>query len=100
MRSVFIAGTDTGVGKTTVCGCLAAFLRSKGLRAGIQKWVSTGGREDYPQDAKYSYIFDFASSPHLAAELEGKEVDIERIEEDYHRTLKANEVLLIEGVGG
>lgn len=100
MRAIFVTGTDTGVGKTTVCECLVSFLRSKGLRPGIQKWVSTGGKEDYSLDAEYSYIFDFASSPHLAAELEEREVEIEKIEQDYHRVLETYEVLLVEGVGG
>ena len=42
MNGIFVAGTDTGVGKTVVCGLLAWFLRERGFRVVTQKWVQTG----------------------------------------------------------
>jgi len=43
-KSLFITGTDTNVGKTVICGCLARYLSRKGINIGLQKWVSTGNK--------------------------------------------------------
>lgn len=118
MKSIFITGTDTGIGKTIVCACLAKFLALKGLNVGIQKWVSTGNK-NFSEDMEFClkmlgkkkeelpnapfvapYIFGFPYSPHLAAELERKEVDIKKIKESYYISSETSEVLLVEGVGG
>ena len=49
-KGIFIAGTDTGVGKTYVAGGLAAALRKKGIDVGVFKAFESGvgsGHEDY-----------------------------------------------------
>ena len=118
MRSVFISGTDTGVGKTMVCSCLAKFLTLKGLDVGIQKWVSTGNK-DFSEDVGFClgmigkriqevqhpsfiapYCFALPASPHLAAEVEGREVDLNMIKNTFDQLKNAHEVLIVEGVGG
>ena len=43
---VFVAGTDTGVGKTLVAGAIARLLRREGRRVGVFKPVATGCRHD------------------------------------------------------
>ena len=43
MKSVFVTGTDTGVGKTIVAAGLAAALARRGVRVGVMKPVATGG---------------------------------------------------------
>lgn len=117
-RSLFITGTNTGVGKTVVCGCLARFLSHKGINVGVQKWVSTGNKH-IPEDIEYClrwlkkteverddpsllspYTFDFPSSPHLAAALEGEEISRDKIRQSYHILLQKHDLLLVEGVGG
>ncbi len=45
MSAIFVAGTDTGVGKTVVTGLLARHLSLRGYRVATQKWVQTGGAE-------------------------------------------------------
>ncbi|MDI6687071.1 MAG: dethiobiotin synthase [Desulfobacterales bacterium] len=118
MQSVFITGTNTGIGKTVICGCLARHLRRKGINVGIQKWVSTGNRNT-SDDIDYClsmlgrkkeeinnplllhpYTFDFPASPHLAAKLEGQEIDIDKIVESYHTLVRRHDFLIVEGVGG
>ncbi|MDO9566316.1 MAG: dethiobiotin synthase [Candidatus Desulfaltia sp.] len=117
-KSLFITGTNTGIGKTVICGCLARYLSRKGINVGIQKWVSTGnrntsddidyclsmiGREKEDVDNPlllHPYTFDFPASPHLAAELEGQEVDIDKIVESYHTLMRRHDLLIVEGVGG
>jgi len=118
MKTIFIGGTDTGVGKTMVCACLARFFSLGGYKVGIQKWVSTGNahesediefclaamgikKEELPNfSCAAPYNFAFPASPHLAAELEGREIDIEKIKEAYGAADRASEILLVEGVGG
>jgi dethiobiotin synthetase len=115
-NAVFITATGTGVGKTVVSSLLLGFLRKQGIKAGYQKWVSTGG--EMPEDLLYClqkndmefdqgkldnqvlYRFLMSASPHLAAQNEGKEVDPERIKEAFARSAKENDVLVVEGVGG
>jgi len=115
-NAVFITATGTGVGKTVVSSLLLGFLRKQGIKAGYQKWVSTGG--EMPEDLLYClqkndmefdhgkldsqvvYRFLMAASPHLAAQNEGREVDPERIKEAFARSAKENDVLVVEGVGG
>ncbi|HUV50475.1 MAG TPA: dethiobiotin synthase [Anaerolineae bacterium] len=117
-KSLFITGTNTGIGKTVICGCLARYLSRKGINVGIQKWVSTGnrntsddmdcclsmlGREKEDIDNPlllHPYTFDFPASPHLAAEMEGKEIDINKIAESYHTLVQRHDLLIVEGVGG
>lgn len=117
-KSLFITGTNTGVGKTVVCGCLARFFKLQGINVGIQKWVSTGNKNT-SEDIEYClkmlgrkgdeidnhslvspYTLDFPSSPHLAAELEQKKISIDRIQKSYHTLLQRHDLLLVEGVGG
>ncbi|MEN8143201.1 MAG: dethiobiotin synthase [Thermodesulfobacteriota bacterium] len=116
-KSIFITATDTGVGKTTVCGLLLRFLLEHSIKAGYQKWASTGDREN-PADLEsclqtaglkvdptilelqVPYRFDFPASPHLSAELENREIDPEKIISAYQTMSADHEVLIVEGVGG
>jgi dethiobiotin synthetase len=119
MKGVFITGTDTGVGKTVVCGLLAGFLRGWGIRVATQKWVQTGtrgeptdlavhrrfmGLPEEPPDAELQdlcpYRFSFPASPHLAAALEGKVIEAHVIEAAYRRLAASHEIVLVEGAGG
>lgn len=117
MSAIFVAGTDTNVGKTHVCGLLLDFFRKEGVKAGYQKWAATGP-EFPPADLKAClgmagiplepelvgsqvvYHFALPASPHLAGEQEGKSVDPELIRQKYQEMLARYELLVIEGVGG
>ena len=115
--ATFVAGTDTNVGKTHVCGLLLDFLSKKGLAAGYQKWVATGP-ESPPADlveclriaqlpllphlisSQVVYHFALPASPHFAAEQTGAQVDPELIRIRYQEMLACHELLIVEGVGG
>jgi len=117
MRSIFITGTDTGVGKTFVCALLLKFLRQEGIAAGYQKWVCTGD-ETMSADLQYClkhagiainpaevelqvpYRFRFPASPHLAASLENQTIDPESIVAKYNELGHYYDILVVEGVGG
>ena len=119
-RLLFIAGTDTGVGKTRVTGLLAAGLSNAGLRAGVVKAVQTGceRRDDrliapdlaevarlagWPADDGRLSLgrgFEPACSPHLAARMAGCEIDAGALDEVVRDALDRQEHVLVEGAGG
>ncbi|MFZ0827466.1 MAG: dethiobiotin synthase, partial [Verrucomicrobiia bacterium] len=45
-QTIFITGTDTGVGKTLLTALLARFLHELGVNAAALKPVGSGGRAD------------------------------------------------------
>lgn len=117
MKGIFITGTDTGVGKTVVSALLLQFLRAQGVNAGYQKWVSTGSAGDCPDltcclnsaglaeepallDLQAPYRLAFPASPHLAAEMAGREIEAENILAAYNEMARRYDWLLVEGVGG
>ncbi|SDN71018.1 dethiobiotin synthetase [Desulfonauticus submarinus] len=102
MHKVFITGTDTGVGKTFISSLLV-----KKFNAYYFKPIQTGSREELDSktvqyltglEDKYflsaTYLFKEPVSPHLAAKIENREIDIKDI-------YCPNETpLIVEGAGG
>ena len=119
MRGIFITGTDTGSGKTVVTGLLGRYLSDKGHRVITQKWIATGTknlssdigshlklmkrrRKDIKQYLPYvsPYTFKFASSPHLAANLEKAIIKPARIKKSFRLLSKEFDCVIAEGAGG
>jgi len=119
MNSVFITGTDTGVGKTRVSCVLMRQLIGKGLRVVGMKPVASGaethsGRlrnEDALQliatsnvDAPYEWVnpYSFAPpiAPHIAAQQAGVSILPEVIYNAYKQLAAIADVVVVEGVGG
>jgi len=113
MKAIFIAGTDTGVGKTLVTGLLARYLIDKGKSAVTQKWVATGTGDDIkkhwdimgfvPQEERehiLPYAFKLAASPHLAANYEQKLISKKKIKRSFFTLLHRYDVVVVEGTGG
>lgn len=119
LRSVFITGTDTGIGKTRVSVALLRGLVAKGINALGMKPVASGCshfdaglRNDDALallDAGYKPIgyadvnpwaLQEPIAPHAAAALVGTTITLEPIETAY-RTLHADaDCVVVEGVGG
>ena len=111
MKTLFVAGTDTGVGKTVVAGALAAALRLKGHRVGVMKPVSCGSWEDSQFLKKCAGVEDALEqitpiylkhplSPNVAAAIEKKKIDLGRALKAYGVLKKKYEILVVEGCGG
>lgn len=115
----FIAGTDTGVGKTRVTAGLLAAGRLAGLEVAGMKPVASGagwrdGRLVSPdaldiaaasgQSTSYEELNPYCMlepiSPHIAANRAHIAVDINRIVEIAARLQQNRDLLLIEGAGG
>jgi dethiobiotin synthetase len=118
-RGWFIAGTDTGVGKTTVAAALLAGLTRRGYRAAGMKPVASGCRqtadglrsEDADKlraasvvESDYAdvnpYAFEPAIAPHVAANRAGIEMRLDTVCAHYRRLAAQADWLVVEGAGG
>lgn len=112
---LFIIGTDTNVGKTYVTALIAKQLVAAGKRVGVYKPAASGCLDDETDDpfvlwdaAGRPATFDavcpqrFAAplAPHLAARVEGKEVDVELLRSGINFWRDRSDILLVEGIGG
>ncbi|MFZ7096034.1 dethiobiotin synthase [Luteimonas dalianensis] len=117
--SLFVTGTDTGVGKTLASAALLHALRARGLRAVGMKPVASGcdGTPDgwrnedalmlqaasEPRPA-YEDVNPFAlpapTAPQLAAREAGVEVDLETLLAAHARLAEGVDRVVVEGVGG
>lgn len=116
----FVTSTDTGVGKTVISGALAWLVRQAGKSPGVMKPIATGCRHDprlglVGEDSEFlahcaearetletinpvRYPGDLA--PLVAARREGRPIDWEKIDESFERISKANDWMIVEGIGG
>jgi dethiobiotin synthetase len=114
---IFVAGTDTGVGKTAVATALLRALVRSGARAVGMKPVAAGiapgetvnadvaalaaaGNVVAPADDVNPFSFVPPIAPHLAAAAAGCVVDLERIAAAYARLAGAADAVVVEGAGG
>lgn len=123
IRGVLVTGTDTGVGKTWIAAGLLRRLRAAGVDAVPMKPVQTGAvrgaggglvapdledalaaaglgiaggaREDH-----CPYLFEPACSPHLAARLSGRPIELARIVAGAARLSARHGAVVVEGGGG
>ncbi len=118
MAVYFISGIDTDAGKSIVTGVIARTLLQKGVHVITQKFIQTGCvgiSEDIlkhreimgipPQEVDRDgttcpYVMTYPSSPHLAAEIDRVEIDVERIHRSTEKLAAAYDVVLLEGAGG
>ncbi len=115
MRSFFVTGTGTAVGKTVVAAVIARSLAADGQNVAVFKPAVTGlsepGEADHELLRRASgsaqsdeqiapYRYDTPASPHLAAELAGDRIEPPRLLRAARRAEADADVLVCEGVGG
>lgn len=119
MRGLFVTGTDTGCGKTTVACALARAARAKGMRVRVLKPVETGcleaDGERIPADAMAlaeaagdprpvpelcPYRLALAAAPEIAARREGVSIDPDVLQRALATAAAEADVVLVEGAGG
>ncbi len=112
----FIAGTDTGVGKTAVSCALLAAARTRGLTTAAIKPVASGAADGRSEDAlllqqlctqamSYEAINPVALAapiaPHLAARQVRQDLRAEELAEHCRAVMALGaDLTVIEGVGG
>lgn len=118
-QSLFVAGTDTGVGKTWVATRLLRALAGGGIRVAAMKPVAAGAdpgpagaRNDdalalmaaanvtVPYELVNPCCLLAPTSPHLAARREEKCIDLAAITTAYERIESLSDVIIAEGAGG
>jgi dethiobiotin synthetase len=109
--TLFITGTDTGVGKTVFTRLLTQFLHRRGLKVAALKPVCSGGRDDaralhaalggaLTLDEINPWHFRAPIAPSLAARLEKKTVKLAPVLAHIRAWQKKSRITLIEGAGG
>ena len=114
----FVSGIDTGIGKTYATGYLAKLWNTQGQSTITQKLIQTGNvdiSEDIekhrdimgtgwlPEDHEkltMPEIFSYPASPHLATQLDGRDIDFDKIEKATQILQQRFDVVLLEGAGG
>lgn len=119
LKSVFVTGTDTEVGKTIITGLLARYIAENGFKVITQKWIQTGSSgfaDDIDTHLKLMklaradikdclplvcpYVFKYPSSPHLAAKLEKRKISQTKIKKSFLALSKRFDCVIVEGIGG
>lgn len=116
--ALFITGIDTDAGKSYATGWLANYINSHGGNAMTMKFVQTGNvdfSEDIevhrrimgidPVEADLQHltapeIFSYPCSPDLAARIDGREIDFDKIDAAVTKLSEQYSTILIEGAGG
>lgn len=113
---LFIAGTDTDVGKTVVTAGIAAALREQGCDLGVWKPVQSGalaheqksdafrlrvwsGVEDLCEEIA-PLAFSAPLTPWLAAQAEGRTLTLDNVIAGGRSLMAKHDWLLVEGAGG
>lgn len=117
-KVLFITGIDTNIGKTYATGILARTLSEKGKKVITQKMIQTGCNEisediemhrqlqgiSFTDEDKEGitcpYIFTYPCSPHMAAELDKRTIDLSVITHATRRLQEKFDYVLLEGAGG
>lgn len=118
-RSVFIAGTDTGIGKTFVATRLIRTLVAEGYRVVGMKPVAAGAEltpdglrnedalaliaasnVDAPYELVNPVCLPLPTSPHLAARAAGITIDPDAIRQRFDELALLADAVVVEGAGG
>ena len=117
MKTLFISGIDTDIGKTIITTALACALSAIGKKVAVFKPIQTGATkkvennwispdlefvQKYCPEAitQYSYCFELPATPALAAKEAGIIISFEKIKADYKAISKEVDIVLVEGAGG
>ena len=115
---IFVSGIDTAIGKSYATGFLAREWNREGIKTITQKFIQTGNTE-ISEDIEVHRqimgtglveadrerltmpeIFTYPCSPHLAAEIDHRDIDFDKIEQASQALLKSYDRVLLEGAGG
>jgi dethiobiotin synthetase len=120
MKGIFITGTDTGVGKTTIAAGIAWVLKKRGIDVGVMKPFATADRKfstkyrshdtallataagaNEPDKMLNPFFFPMAASPLMAyREIGRHSVNIGRAISALKKLAKNHQFLIVEGIGG
>lgn len=115
MKGLFVTATGTDTGKTYISALICKFIREHGHDIGYYKAAASGSPDFDSCDAGFvrkfaslsqskesmlSYLFPEAVSPHLAARMHGRRIELPVIEKALQAVAAEHEYVLMEGAGG
>ncbi len=118
MKSFFITGTDTDVGKTYITAGLAVTLRKMGLDIGVMKPFAAGTAQkkgfksedieilskaaqvNDPENLINPQFFKISASPYTAWKKLKIKPKVSTILSSFKKLSKLHETILVEGMGG
>ena len=118
MKSIFITGTDTDIGKTYITAGLAVTLRKMGIDIGVMKPFAAGNAQkngfksedveilsksaqvNDPENLVNPQFFPISASPYTAWKKLKIKPKIPTILKSFKKLSHLHEMLLIEGMGG
>ncbi len=119
LKSIFIAGTDTDVGKTYITAGLGATLRKMGIDVGVMKPFAAGRtpqKKGYksedaeilsraaqvcdPENLVNPQFFPIPASPYTAWKSLKIKPKISAVLSSFKKLSKRHDMLLVEGMGG
>lgn len=119
LHGIFVTGTDTEIGKTRISAAIVALLGKCGLRAAGLKPIAAGTElidgERINEDVHAlraastlalsaaeicPYQFDAACAPHVAALLEGRQIERATVLAAVAAAAARADRIVVEGVGG
>ncbi|NNL58515.1 MAG: dethiobiotin synthase [Nitrosopumilus sp.] len=118
MKSLFITGTDTDVGKTYITAGLAVTLRKMGIDVGIMKPFAAGSAQkkgfksedveilskaaqvNDPENLVNPQFFPMPASPYTAWKTMKIKPKITSVISSFKKLSKLHQMLLVEGMGG
>jgi len=118
MKSLFVTGNDTDVGKTCVTASIVKNLRDMDIDVGVMKPFASGYKKNsnsLSQDVeilmKYSgshdpidlvnpYFFEIPTSPYDASKILARKISTQKVIDAYDRLLSSHDLVIVEGIGG
>jgi len=116
---LFVAGTDTGVGKTVIAGAIAKILTDQGKKVGVFKPIATGckrtweglvsedteflaccANSDLPLSTITPAGYVTPAAPLVSAAEEARPIDFGKIADAYRQICQVSDIVIVEGIGG
>ncbi|MDE6314906.1 MAG: dethiobiotin synthase [Muribaculaceae bacterium] len=117
-KVIFVSGIHTDAGKSYATGWLASRIMAQGRSVITQKFIQTGnsglsediavhrrlmGTEFHARDLDHTtapLIFSYPCSPQLAAEIDGRDIDLTEVDRATSILAAEFDTVLVEGAGG
>ena len=118
MKSLFVTGNDTDVGKTCVTASIVKNLRDMDIDVGVMKPFASGYKKNSnslyqyveilmkysnshdPTDLVNPYFFEIPTSPYDASKILGQKINLQKITDAYDKLLLSHDLVIVEGIGG
>jgi dethiobiotin synthetase len=118
MKSLFVTGTDTDIGKTCITAAIAFALKKSDINVGVMKpflccnnaennfssddvsMLTKAAKVNDPRELVNPFFSPISASPYTAAKNSGTKIDIDFILASFNKLSQLHDLMLVEGIGG